>query len=150
MATGVDTETAQRLRMVFGHLARVLRPTEAGLAADLTPTRVAVLLNTVRNGPARLADVAEQEGLNPTLLSRTVAKLAEDGLVVRKADVDDRRSAWLDATPAGRKLAAEIRAQRTQAVEAALVQLSSEDRKLVEAALPALEQLAQALHQEGR
>jgi DNA-binding MarR family transcriptional regulator len=147
MTTTVDAETAQRLRMVFGHLARVLRPTAAGLAADLTPTRVAVLLNTVRNGPIRLAEVAEQEGLNPTLLSRTVAKLGEDGLVVRTPDVSDRRSAWLEPTPAGRELAAKIRAQRTRAVEAALLQLSNDDRKLVEAALPALEQLAQHMHQ---
>jgi DNA-binding MarR family transcriptional regulator len=147
MATGVDTETAQRLRVVFGQLARRLRPTKAGLAADLTPTRVAVLLNTVRNGPIRLAEVAEQEGLNPTLLSRTVANLAQDGLVTRTADETDRRSAWLDATPAGRELAERIRAQRTQAVQAALEELSPGDRTLVEAALPALEQLAQRLHE---
>jgi DNA-binding MarR family transcriptional regulator len=150
MATGVDTETAQRLRMVFGQLARRLRPTKAGLAADLTPTRVAVLLNTVRNGPIRLAEVAEQEGLNPTLLSRTVANLADDGLVTRTADEADRRSAWLDATPAGRELAERIRAQRTQAVQVALEELSPQERTLVEAALPALEQLAQRLHEGGR
>jgi DNA-binding MarR family transcriptional regulator len=148
MAAGLETETAQRLRMVVGRLARSLRPTEAVLAADLTPTRVAVLLNTVRNGPIKLAEVAEQEGLNPTLLSRTVANLAQDGLVVRTADEGDRRSAWLDATAAGRELAERIREQRTQAVEAALAQLSSDDRKLVEDALPALERLAQHLRQE--
>lgn len=150
MATGVDTETAQRLRVVFGQLARRLRPTEAVLAADLTPTRVTVLLNTVRNGPIRLAEVAEQEGLNPTLLSRTVANLARDGLVTRTADPSDRRSAWLDATPAGRELAERIRAERTHAVQAALAELAPEDRALVEAALPALEQLAQHLHQGSR
>jgi DNA-binding MarR family transcriptional regulator len=150
MATGVDTETAQRLRVVFGRLARLLRPTEAGLAADLTPTRVAVLLNTVRNGPIRLAEVAQQEGLNPTLLSRTVANLAHDGLLTRTADETDRRSAWLDATPAGRELAERIRAQRTHAVQVALEELSPGDRTLVEAALPALEQLAQRLHEGGR
>ena len=147
MATGVDTETAQRLRMVFGQLARRLRPTEAVLAAGLTPTRVSVLLNTVRNGPIRLADVAEQEGLNPTLLSRTVAHLAQDGLVTRTADASDRRSAWLDATPTGRELAERIRAQRTHAVQVALAELAPEERELIEAALPALEQLAQHLHQ---
>jgi DNA-binding MarR family transcriptional regulator len=150
MATGVDTETAQRLRVVFGKLARRLRPTEAGFAADLTPTRVAVLLNTVRNGPIRLAEVAEQEGLNPTLLSRTVANLAQDGLIARTADETDRRSAWLDATPAGRELSERIRSQRTHAVQVALEELSPDDRKLVEAALPALEQLAQRLHEGGR
>ena len=150
MATAVDTETAQRLRMVFGRLARRLRPTEAGLAADLTPTRVAVLLNTVRNGPIRLAEVADQEGLNPTLLSRTVAHLAQDGLVTRTADESDRRSAWLDATPAGRELAQQIRAQRTHAVQDALAELAAADRELIEAALPALEQLAERLHEGGR
>ena len=150
MATAVDTQTAQRLRMVFGQLARRLRPTEAGLAAGLTPTRVAVLLNTVRNGPIRLADVAEQEGLNPTLLSRTVANLAQDGLVTRTPDETDRRSAWLDATPQGRELAERIRAQRTHAVQVALEQLAAADRTLVEAALPALEQLAQHLHEGVR
>lgn len=136
--------------MVLGQLARRLRPTEAMLAAGLTPTRVSVLLNTVRNGPIRLADVAEQEGLNPTLLSRTVAHLAQDGLVTRTADESDRRSAWLEATPAGRELAERIRAERTHAVQAALAGLGAEDRQLVERALPALEQLAGRLAQAGR
>jgi len=148
MATAVDTETAQRLRIVFGRLARVLRPTEASLAANLTPTRASVLLNTVRNGPIRLSDVAEQEGLNPTLLSRTVAHLAQDGLVTRTADAADRRSAWLDATPAGRDLAARIRAERTRVVEAGLAELSPEDRGRIEGALPALEELLEHLHRE--
>ncbi len=150
MATGVDTDTAQRLRIVLGRLARVLRATEASLAADLTPTRVAVLLNTVRNGPIRLSDVAEQEGLNPTLLSRTVAHLAQDGLVTRTADEADRRSAWLDATPAGRDLAERIRAERTRAVEVALSELPSADRARIEAALPVLEELSQHLHRDSR
>jgi DNA-binding MarR family transcriptional regulator len=136
--------------MVLGQLARRLRPTEAMLAASLTPTRVSVLLNTVRNGPIRLADVAEQEGLNPTLLSRTVAHLAQDGLVTRTADESDRRSAWLEATPAGRELAERIRAERTHAVQAALAGLGAEDRQLVERALPALEQLAGRLAQAGQ
>jgi DNA-binding MarR family transcriptional regulator len=143
--TETETEIAQRLRMVVGQLTRRLRPTDASRAADLTPTRVAVLLNVERNGPIRLADVAGQEGLNPTLLSRTVAHLAQDGLLARTADAADRRSAWLEATPAGRELAERIRAQRTQAVQVGLARLSPEERELVEAAIPALEQLAQHL-----
>ena len=150
MATGVDTETAQRLRMVIGRLARRLRPTEAGLAADLTPTRVAVLLNTVRNGPIKLAEVAEQEGLNPTLLSRTVAHLAQDGLITRTADENDRRAAWLEPTAAGRELAQRIRAQRTQAVQEALEGLLPADRELIGDALAALERLAERLHEGSR
>ena len=127
-------------------LSRLLRPTDAGAAADLSPTRVAVLLNAVRNGPVRLSQVAEDEGLNPTLLSRTVAKLAEAGLVSRSADPEDRRSAWLDATPAGRRLAQRIRAERAHAMELALATLGAADRDALEAALPALEALAEELN----
>jgi DNA-binding MarR family transcriptional regulator len=142
MTQAVQTETAQRLRMVFGRLARALRPTEASIAAELTPTRVAVLLTTVTQGPIRLAQVAEAEGLNPTLLSRTVANLADAGLLTRTPDPVDRRSAWLEATEQGRDLAEAIRSQRTQAVEDALAGLPEADRAKIESALPALERLA--------
>ena len=136
--------------MVLGQLTRRLRPTEVGVATELTPTRVAVLLNTVRNGPIRLSDVAEQEGLNPTLLSRTVANLAQDGLVTRSPDESDRRSAWLEATTEGRELADLIRAHRTHAVQVALGELSPADRDLIESALPALEELAQHLRESSQ
>lgn len=149
MSATVDTEVVQRLRIAFGRLARALRPTDASLAADLTPTRAAVLLNTVRNGPVRLAEVAEQEGLNPTLLSRTVAHLAQEGLVTRSPDETDRRSAWLRATPAGHQLADRIRAQRTETLRAAMLRLEPDESALIESALPALEQLAELLRRES-
>ena len=149
MPTKIEMETSQRLRAALGRLSRLLRPTEAGLAAGLTPTRVAVLLNVVRAGPVRLAEVAEQEGLNPTLLSRTIGHLVDDGLVVRTTDPTDRRSAWVEATADGRKLAQRIRRQRTAAVEAALAQLDADDRRALETALPALERLAEALAEKA-
>lgn len=144
----VQADVAQRLRRVVGHLTRLFRPVDASLAADLTPTRTAVLLNTVRNGRARLADVAEQEGLNPTLLSRTLATLAEDGLVERFSDPDDRRVAWVAPTPAGRRLAQRIRAQRTAALHDAIAGLSDAERQGIEAALPALERLVEHFNQD--
>ncbi len=143
-----QADVAQRLRRVVGHLTRLMRPVDASLAVDLTPTRTAVLLNTVRNGRARLADVAEQEGLNPTLLSRTLATLAEDGLVERVSDPDDRRVAWVSPTPAGRRLAQRIRAQRTAALHDALASLSDAERHRIEAALPALERLVEHFSQD--
>lgn len=145
MPAAIEMDTATRLRIAVMRLARLLRSTEAGLAADMTPTRVIVLLNAVRNGPVRLAQVAEEEGLNPTLLSRTVATLVDHGLLVRSADADDRRSAWVEPTPAGRQLAARIRAQRTRAVETAMAGLAEEDRRALLAALPALERMAERL-----
>jgi DNA-binding MarR family transcriptional regulator len=141
----MEDGTAGRLRIVVGRLTRLLRATEAGIDAGLTPTKTAVLMHVVRGQRVRLADVAEEHGMNPTLLSRAVAKLAEDGLVRRTPDPDDRRAGWLEPTATGIRLAERIRKQRTAAAETGLSRVSDEDRATLEAALPALERLAEAL-----
>jgi len=144
-STTVDIETAVRLRAAIGRLSRRLRPTAAGEAAGLTPTRVTVLLDVVRRGPTRLADVADAEGINPTMLSRVVADLVEAGLIERANDELDRRTVWVKTTPAGRRLAERMRRERTEAVTVALEGLTVAERQLVERALPALEALAEHL-----
>ncbi len=146
--TAEQLEAAQRLRSVFGKLSSRLRPTEAGSAADLSPTRVTVLLTTVRKGPVKLADVAAEVGLNPTMLSRAVAQLVEAGLVQRSSDRSDRRSAWLEPTEAGRRQAEQMQMERTAALEAAMTGLEDGERELIHAALPALEQLAKQLKEQ--
>jgi DNA-binding MarR family transcriptional regulator len=139
-----ELETAPRLRGTVGKLARLLRRTDAQ-GTELTPTRVAVLFTTDRHGPLRLAEVAEREGLNPTLLSRTIADLVADQLVTRSSDPEDRRSAWVQVTPAGHALAEQVRGERTAAMQGAIDNLDEADRALIEAALPALERLAGTL-----
>lgn len=146
--TAEQLETAQRLRSVFGKLSRRLSQTEAGTAAALTPTRVTVLLTTVRHGPVKLADVAAEVGLNPTMLSRAIGQLVDAGLLQRSSDTSDRRSAWLEPTEAGRRLAGQMLMERTAALEAAMTGLEAPERELIHAALPALEQLAQQLKEQ--
>ena len=141
----VDADTATRLRVTIGRLSRRLRPTEAGVAAGLTPTKISVLLSVVREGPVRLSELAGAEALNPTMLSRVIAALVELGLVARTNDDGDRRAAWVQATPAGRRLAERMRRERTDALNLALAGLPEPDRRLLEQALPALEVLADQL-----
>ncbi len=144
-ATAPDIDTASRLRVAIGRLSRRLRTTAAGSAAGLTPTRISVLLTVVRDGPIRLSVLAESESLNPTMLSRVIADLGDAGLVARTSDDGDRRAAWVEATDDGRSLAQRMRRERTDAVNAAMEELAPADRRLVEQALPALEQLAERL-----
>jgi DNA-binding MarR family transcriptional regulator len=66
-------------------------------------------------------------------------------LLERVSDERDRRSAWVKATAAGRRLAQRIRRERTAALNAALRQLGDDERAQLEHALPALEALAEAL-----
>ncbi len=145
-----DPEAAARLRVAIGRLSRRLRPTAAASAARLTPTRVTVLLDIVRSGSIRLAEVAAAEAINPTMLSRVISDLVQDGLVRRESDERDRRSAWVRATPAGVRLAERMRRERTEAVEQALNALEEPERRALRSALPALEALAERLGEVRR
>jgi DNA-binding MarR family transcriptional regulator len=139
--TAIDTDAAARLRSVIGRLSRRLRPTETAVAAGLTPTRLAVLQKVSWHGSIRLSELAEAEGINPTMLSRVTADLVEAGLVERSSDEGDRRAAWVKATAAGKRLNERIRRERTDALKLALGALTDADLKVIENAVPALEQL---------
>ncbi|MDQ2897221.1 MAG: MarR family transcriptional regulator [Actinomycetota bacterium] len=143
--TLLDEETAVRLRIAILRISRRLRPTEAGRAAGLTPTRSSVLLTIVRAGPIGLSALADGESLNPTMLSRVISDLVEAGYVARVSDPGDRRAASVRCTAAGRRLAERMRRERTAAINAALAGLDAGDRDALELALPALEGLAGAL-----
>lgn len=142
-----DPDATARLRVVLGRLSRRLRPTAAGRAAGLTPTRTAVLLNVVRHGSVRISELAEAEGLNPTMLSRVVSELVDAGLIERRSDTADRRAAWAEATAAGRRLAERMRRERNDALNLALGGLDAAERAAIREALPALEALADQLRE---
>jgi DNA-binding MarR family transcriptional regulator len=93
----------------------------------------------------RVSELARAEGINPTMLSRVIAALADAGLLERLNDSGDRRAAWVKATADGRRLAERIRRERTDAVNLALGALSESDRRRIEQATPALEALADQL-----
>jgi DNA-binding MarR family transcriptional regulator len=144
-APSLETDTPARLRAAIGRLSRRLRPTDAARAARLTPTRLAVLQTVNRHGPVRLADLAELEAINPTMLSRVISDLVDAGLLGRVSDERDRRAAWVQATRSGQRLAERMRRERTDALMLALEGLSDPDRRHVEAALPGLEAIAEQL-----
>lgn len=141
----IDTDAAARLRSTIGKLSRRLRPTETALAVGLTPTRLAVLQRVCRQGSIRISELAEAEGINPTMLSRVIADLVESGLLERASDEGDRRAAWVKVTPAGKRLNERIRRERTDALKVALDGLSDAQLRQIEKALPALEQLAERI-----
>ena len=122
-----------------------MRTTKAARDAGLTPTAISVLLNVTRNAPIRMGDLAESEGVNPTMLSRAISGMVDKGLLERMSDLDDRRAAWVSITKQGRRLTERIKSERTEALNAAMGELSPEERGAIERALPALEALDQQL-----
>lgn len=142
-ASPSQAESITRLRAVISKLSRRLRPTVAG--SGLTPSQISVLFTVVRLGPVGLSELAEIEALNPTMLSRIAAQLCDAGLIVRSADPGDRRSAFVQATTAGRRIRERIHRERTQALSVHVEQLEEHQRQTLWNALPVLEELAERL-----
>jgi DNA-binding MarR family transcriptional regulator len=136
-------EAPARLRIAVARLSRRLKPTAA--AGSLTTTEVDVLQTVARLGPLKLSQLAVSAGLNPTMLSRVVARLEDQGLLQRLSDETDGRVCRVEVTGAGRRLHDRVRSERTDLLSSELDLLSKADRRAVTAALPALEQLAERL-----
>ena len=146
-STDARQDRDSRLRAVIGRLSRRLRGTTAG--AGLTPSQTSILFTVVRRGPIGLSELAELESVNPTMLSRIIVHLVEEGLLERTVDPSDRRAATVAATAAGRRLRERIHRERTEALAAHLRELDRDRRELLWRALPVLEELAERLGETG-
>ena len=100
----IDADDVARLRIALARIARVLDRQSRG--HTLTGTQASVLATAARLGPVRITELAEIEGINPTMLSRIVGKLEDAGLLHRRADPDDRRAALVEPTDRGPRAAA--------------------------------------------
>lgn len=139
----LDAEDVARLRVALARIARALDRQSRGHV--LTPTQASVLAMAARLGPIRISELAELEGVNPTMLSRIVAKLEDEGLLHRHADPDDRRAALVEATAEGRALQQRLRDERSRLLAEHLAGLPAEHVDELLAALPSIEALAAAL-----
>ena len=130
-----------RLRVALARLSRRLRRHEI---AGLTPTQLAALATVEKEGPMRLGDLAAAEGIAPSTLTRLVTALEEAGYVRRSADTSDARASMLAITSHGLEVLERIRSESTLVLAASLQLLTPAQRAALAAALPVLEQLAEA------
>jgi DNA-binding MarR family transcriptional regulator len=144
----MDADGVTRLRGVIGRLARQLNASST--AEGLTPSQASVLGLVVFRGPLSLSELADLEGLNPTMLSRVVGRLQELELIRRIPDPADLRSASVTSTPEGQKVDKRVKAERAAVVSQCVDQLSDQEQQALSAALPALEALAEALKKSTR
>jgi DNA-binding MarR family transcriptional regulator len=138
-----DVELVSRLRVAVFTISRSIdRQVGSG---EMTRTQMSVLGTIVRRGPLRLSELAERENLNPTMLSRVVAKLDAGGFIQRLPDPDDQRAIRVEATASGTRTQRRLRAERSALLAARLGSLPEDTATQLIAALPALEQLAEAM-----
>lgn len=108
---------------------------------DLSRTGASVL-NTLRDGPRRITELAAAQNVAQPTMTVAVQRLEARGLVVRERADDDRRATNVVLTDAGRAKLDGRHAARAAALEARLSTLDADGRAALEAALPALSTLA--------
>jgi DNA-binding MarR family transcriptional regulator len=135
---GID---AARLRVAVLRLSRRLRKHDL---AGLTPSQLSTLSSVGACGPVRLGDLAAAERIAPSTLTRLVNVLEERGYLSREAAPGDARAFLVTVTDSGREVLERIRAEATNLLTDILTKLPADQLAALEAALPALEQLAGA------
>jgi DNA-binding MarR family transcriptional regulator len=110
------------------------------------PTAQVDLLRAVKLRPGlSVGEAAAELRIAPNTASTLGNQLVAAGLLAREPDARDRRTIRLRLTPAAEARIAAWRDRRHQVLESALATVDDGDRRLIEAALPALRRLGEAL-----
>ena len=136
--TGEQTELAARLRLVVGRLHRRIR---IDGRESIPPLQLSALVTVEQHGPLRLSELARREAVTAPTMSRVLAALDEQGLVIRTPDPHDARGVRIVLSEEGAARLAEVRSHRTALVARRLARLDEEERQRIADALPALEAL---------
>jgi len=140
-STTLETDLASRLRLVVTRVGRRIRRQGGG---DLTPSQASALSTVERHGPLTLGELSTLENVRPPTLTRVVAALEEQGLVVRHTDPHDRRVARVEATPQGARLLAQSRSRTDAYLARHLAALPADDLAALRRAVTALEHILEA------
>lgn len=92
----------------------------------LAPVRALQSLD--RQGPSTVGELGDDLGLVPSTASRLSDRLADAGLITRRAAPTNRRSTLLELTDAGRAILTELVDLRINQFGAVASQMSNQDR----------------------
>jgi DNA-binding MarR family transcriptional regulator len=133
-----QTDLAARLRLAVGRLHRRIR---IDGRESIPPLQLSALVTVEQHGPLRLSELARREAVTAPTMSRVLSALDEQGLVIRNPDPDDARGVQIVLSADGATRLTEVRNTRTALVARRLARLDDEQRRTLNAAMPALEAL---------
>jgi DNA-binding MarR family transcriptional regulator len=104
------------------------------------------VLWTLRREPGlRVQDAATRLSIAANSASTLVKSLSDAGLLERRPDPEDGRGVRLFLSDQAERLLSQLRDERESAITDALSTLTDSERRAIEAALPALNQLVDTL-----
>ncbi|HWD25421.1 MAG TPA: MarR family transcriptional regulator [Acidimicrobiales bacterium] len=107
----------------------------------------AIVLTTLSEGPRRITELAELEGLAQPTTTLLVKRLEQQGLVKRRRQAEDGRVVLVSIEPAGAEAQEDFRAQFMALLRADLAATTDEQIEALAAATETLESLINFLQQ---
>lgn len=140
----VEDQTLVDLVNEVFRLFRTLKSLSHESAADgPRMAHVGIIGLLAQSGECRASELAETIGVGPSALSRQLADLAEQGLVIRRPDPEDGRATLIKVSPDGAQVLAGVMAQRAERMRK---RLSDWNEGEAQEALAAVGRLADAFH----
>ena len=132
-------DIADRLHSIAIHLLRRLRKVDE--ATGLSGPRLSALSVVVFAGPVTLTELAAAEQVKPPTMTRLVQALEDDGYVIRTPDPLDGRVSRIEASPKGKTVMMEGRANRVRMLAGLLAELNVSEQKALRRAVGSLEEV---------
>jgi DNA-binding MarR family transcriptional regulator len=108
--------------------------------AGTTTMQCTVLTELGRSGPVTLAELARRIGFDKSWTSRAVEQLAQDGLVEKVPNQQDRRTVQLSLSPAGAARLADLNDTLNALAEQAFEYIPADQHAAVRSSLELLQQ----------
>ena len=138
---------ATGLRVALVRLHRQLR---SHSVVGLTPSQGSALARIEQLWPLRLGMLAEAEGTTAATMCKVIDSLEERTLIERVADPQDGRASLIQLGAQGGALLSELRQRSTEALRAAMGEMTAADRETISRAIPVLERLSELLSRVER
>ncbi|MEA1649769.1 MarR family transcriptional regulator [Nitrospirillum sp. BR 11164] len=136
-------ETARRLHRSTAALSRRLLTSRP--ADGMSTTKLGVLGQLHREGPATATALAAYLRIQPQSLTRLLADLEAQGHIVRRPDAADRRQISIEITDTGRgSLFGDVHGRRTALARAMITTLTPTEREVLRLAADLMDRLAGA------
>lgn len=137
-----DDKLLRSVQRLSTALARMERQVAARGGVSVSQLRVMIYLQESRADGIRISDLAEDQGLAVSTMTRNLALLEKKGWIARKQGAADKRTVLIALTPAGREVAGGL--QQTTLGQLSQVFRAFPDQDRTERAV-ALERVAAAI-----
>ncbi len=103
-----DTRLVRSVQRLASALARMERQAATSLGVSVSQMRILLTLEQAASRLVRISDLAEEQGLAVSTMTRNLKLLEDKGWVSRVPGTDDRRTVQVALSDSGRELAARL------------------------------------------